>query len=131
MRVTLAAIDHNMHLSRKSKLTNAGKEQGHRKYSKRSQKLNYFHAEIVKKEKSFSYFPFLIAKMLHRHSTFEGSFTLPSDRMNEFDAKQISPTIGMKEPPSTETRVSFRKEGKMRIDTMSHHATSFYCRNCF
>ena len=95
----LAAIDHNMHLSRKSKLTYAGKEQGHRKYSKRSQN---FYAAIVKEEKSFSYFPFLVAKMLHRRSTFEGSFTLPSDRMNEFDAKQISPTIGMKEPPSTE-----------------------------
>ena len=99
MRVTLAAIDHNMHLSRKSKLTNTGKERGHRKYSKRSQK---FHAEIVKEEKSFSYFPFLVAKMLHRRSTYEGSFTLPSDRMNEFHPKQIAPTIGMKEPPSTE-----------------------------
>ena len=99
MRVTLAAIHHNMHLSRKSKLTNAGKEQGHRKYSKRSQK---FHAEIVKEKKSFSYFPFLVAKMLHRRSTYKGSFTLPFDRMNEFDPKQIAPTIGMKEPPSTE-----------------------------
>jgi len=79
MRVTLAAIDHNMHLSRKSKLTKAGKEQGHRKYSKRFQK---FLAKIVKEEKSFSYFPFLVAKMLHRCSMYEGSFTLPSHRIN-------------------------------------------------
>ena len=99
MRVTLAAIDHNMHLSRRPKLSKAGKEQGHRKYSKRSQK---FHAEIVKEKKSFSYFPFLVAKMLHRRSMYEGSFTLPSDRVNEFDPKQIAPTIGMKEPPPTE-----------------------------
>ena len=99
MRVTLAAIDHNMHLSRRPKLSKAGKEQGHGKYSKRLQK---FHAEIVKEEKSFSYFPFLVAKMLHRHSMYEGSFTLPSDRVNEFDPKQIAPTIGMKEPLPTE-----------------------------
>ena len=99
MRVTLAAIDHNMHLSRRPKLTKSGKEQGHRKYSKRSQK---FHAEIVKEEKSFSYFPFFFAKMLHRGSMYEGSFTSPSDRINKFDPKQIALTIGMKEPPPTE-----------------------------
>ena len=99
MRVMLAAIHHNMHLSRRPKLTKSGKEQSHRKYSKRSQK---FHAEIVREEKSFTYFPFLVAKMLHRRSMYEGSFTLPSDRINEFDPKQIAPTIGMKEPPPTE-----------------------------
>ena len=98
MRVTLAAIDHNMHLSRETKLSRAGKEQGHRKFSKRSQK---FHAEIVKQDKAYSYFPFLEAKMLHRRCVHEGSFTLPSDR-NDFDPKQIAPTIGMKEPPPTE-----------------------------
>ena len=97
MREMLAAIDHNMHLSRKPKLTNEGKE-GHRKYSKRSQK---FHAEVVKKEKQYSYFPFLVSKMLQRRSVSEVSFTLPSDR-NGFDPKQIAPTLEMKEPPPTE-----------------------------
>ena len=33
---------------------------------------------------------------------YEGSFTLPSDRLNEFDPKQIAPTIGMREPLPTE-----------------------------
>ena len=33
---------------------------------------------------------------------YEGSFTLPSDRINEFDAKQIASTIGMKVPLPTE-----------------------------
>ena len=97
MRVMIAAIDHNMHLNCKPKLTKEGKQQGHRKYSKRSQK---FHAEVVKEEKQYSYFPFLVCKMLHRRSVYEGSFTLPSDR-NSFDPKQIAPTIGMKEPPPT------------------------------
>ena len=111
MRVMLAAIDHNMHLCRKRKLTQGGKEQGHRKYSKRSQK---FHAEIVKEEKTYSYFPYLVTKMLHRRSMYEGSFTLPSDR-NTCDPKQIAPTIGMKEPPPTEELM----KGPSRFDKKS------------
>ena len=111
MRVMLAAIDDNMHLSRKPKLTNEGKEQGHRKYSKRSQKC---HAEVVKKEKKYSYFPFLVSKMLQRRSVYEGSFTLPSDT-NSFDPKQIAPTLGMKEPPLTEELM----KGPSRFDKKS------------
>lgn len=77
----------------------------------------------MKEEKSVSYFPFLVAKMLHRRSTFEGSFTLPSDRMNEFDAKQISPTIGMKEPPSTEELMAgpSRFENKVKGELIPCH----------
>ena len=98
MRVTLAAIDHNYHLSRKPAQRKDGGERGHRKYSKRSQK---YHAEVVREDKSYSYFPFLICKMLQRRSQMEGSFSQPSDR-NEFDPKQIAPTLAMKEPPPTE-----------------------------
>ena len=65
MRVTLAAIDHNYHLSRKPAQRKDGGERGHRKYSKRSQK---YHAEVVREEKSYNYFPFLISKMLQRRS---------------------------------------------------------------
>ncbi|XP_068709173.1 uncharacterized protein [Montipora foliosa] len=115
MRVMIAAIDHNMHLNRKPKLTKEGKQQGHRKYSKRSQK---FHAEVVKEEKQYSYFPFLVCKMLHRRSVYEGSFTLPSDR-NSFDPKQIAPTIGMKEPPPTEELL----KGPSRFDKKIHLKT--------
>lgn len=98
MRVTLAAIDHNYHLSRKPAQRKDGGERGHRKYSKRSQK---YHAEVVREKKSYNYFPFLICKMLQRRSQMEGSFSQPSDR-NEFDPKQIAPTLAIKEPPSTE-----------------------------
>lgn len=98
MRVTLAAIDHNFHLSRKEAQRKDGGQRGHRKYSKRSQK---YHAEVVKEEKSYSYFPFLICKMLQRRAQMEGSFSQPSDR-NDFDPKQIAPTLAMKEPPPTE-----------------------------
>lgn len=98
MRVTLAAMVRNFHLSRKPALRQDGAKRGHRKYSKRSQK---YHAEIVKEEKSYSYFPFLICKMLQRRAQMEGSFSQPSDR-NEFDPKQIAPTLAMKEPPPTE-----------------------------
>ncbi|KAJ7363182.1 hypothetical protein OS493_011462 [Desmophyllum pertusum] len=94
----LAAIDHNMHLLRKLALKNEGGQRDHRKYSKRTQK---FHAEIVREEKTYSYFPFLISKMLQRRCQMEGSFYLPSDR-NEFDPKQIALTLGMKAPPPTE-----------------------------
>lgn len=118
MRVMLAAIDHNMHLSRKPKLTNDGKEQGHRKYSKRSQK---FHAEVVKEEKQYSYFPFLVSKMLQRRSVYEGSFTLPSDR-NSFDPKQIAPTLGIKEPPPTEELL----KGPSRFDKKSMWKTTVH-----
>ena len=94
----LAALDHNFHLFRKAKSKVDGGQRSHRKYSKRSQK---YHAELVKEEKTYSYFPFMIAKMLQTRTQMEGSFNLPSDR-NEFDPKQIATTIGMKEPPPTE-----------------------------
>lgn len=98
MRVTLAAIDHNFHLARKPAQRKDGGQRGHRKYSKRSKK---YHAEVVKEEKSYSYFPFLTCKMLQRRSRMEGSFSQPSYR-NEFDPKQIAPTLAMKEPSPTE-----------------------------
>ena len=98
MRIMLAAIDRNMHLSRGHQLNAAGEEHGHRKYSKRTQK---FHAETVKEEKTYSYFPFLMAKMLKEHCLLEGSFSQKTDD-NVFNPKQITPTIGMKAAPSTE-----------------------------
>lgn len=98
MRIMLAAIDHNMHLFRGKQLNAAGDERGHRKFSKRTQK---FHAEIVKEEKAYSYFPFLMARMLKERCLLQGSFSQKTDD-NVFDPKQIAPTIGMKAAPSTE-----------------------------
>lgn len=95
----LAAIDHNMHLCRGQQLNAAGEERGHRKYSKRTQK---FHAETVKEEKAgYSYFPFLVAKMLKECCLLEGSFSQTTDD-NAYNPKQIAPTIAMKAAPSTE-----------------------------
>ena len=74
MRVMLAA---NMHLSRQTKAKKDGTQCGLSKYSKRSHK---FHTEVVKEDKSYSYFGYLISKMLQRRSEREGSFSLPSDR---------------------------------------------------
>ena len=51
MRIMLAAIDHNMHLSNENQLSTSGEERGHRKYSKQTQKI---HAEVVKKEKKIT-----------------------------------------------------------------------------
>ena len=47
MCIMLAAIDHNMHLSRGQQMNAAGEERGYRKYSKRTQK---FHAETQGRE---------------------------------------------------------------------------------
>ena len=41
----LAAIDHNMHLSRGSQLSTMGEQRGHRKFSKGTHR---FHAEVVR-----------------------------------------------------------------------------------
>ena len=90
MRVMLAALDHNFHLFRKAKSKVDGGQRGHRKYSKRSQK---YHAELVTEEKTYSYFPFLIAKMLQMCTQMEGSFNLPSDR-NEFDPNKLQEQLG-------------------------------------
>lgn len=94
----LAAMDHNMHLPRGQKLNAAGEKRGHRKYSKHTQK---FHDETIKEEKAYSYFPFLMAKMLKERCLLEGSFSQKTDD-NVFNPKQIAPTIGMKVAPPTE-----------------------------
>lgn len=98
MRIFLAAIDHNFHLFRKPKQGPGGELVGHRKYSKRTQR---YHAEIVKEEKSYKYFPYMVARMLDLRRGFEGSFSAKSD-VDEFNPKQIAPTLAMKAPPSTE-----------------------------
>ena len=98
MRMMLAAIDHNMHLSRGAKITEDGEERGHRKFSKRTQR---YHAELVKEEKTYSYFPFMVARMLKERAFFQGSFSQVTDD-NVFNPKQITPTIRMKTAPPTE-----------------------------
>lgn len=67
---------------------------GHRKYSKKTWR---YHAEIVKEEKSYSYFPYMVARMLEVPRGLQGSFSSKND-VDEFNPKQIAPTIGMKAP---------------------------------
>ena len=73
---------------------------GHGKYSKRTTK---YHAETVKQEKEYSYFPFMMARMLKERAQLEGSFSQRTDD-NVFNPKQMAPTLGMKEasPPTEE-----------------------------
>ena len=98
MRAILAAIHHDMHRSRGNQTNAAGDQRGHRKFSKHTQK---FHAEIVTEEKSYSYFPILMAKMLKERCLLHGSFSQSTDD-NLFDPKQIAATIGMKVAHPTE-----------------------------
>lgn len=98
MRILLAAIDHNFHLFRKPKQSAGGDLVGHRTYSKRTTR---YHAEIVKEDKTYGYFPYMAARMLDTRKRFEGSFSAKSD-VDDFNPKQIAPTLAMKAPPPTE-----------------------------
>jgi len=51
MRVMLATMDHNFHLFRNPQSSSDGRQLGHHKYSKRSQKC---YAELIREEKSYS-----------------------------------------------------------------------------
>lgn len=87
-----------MHLFRKAKTNKDGGLVGHLKFSKRTDR---YHAEVVKEEKQYSYFPYMAARMLSTRKEFQGIFSSRSD-VDEFNPKQIAPTLGMKEVPSTE-----------------------------
>ena len=97
VRIMLAAIDNNMHLFRGNKSSADGSERGHRKFSKRTRR---YHSEPIKEEKEYSYFPYIMSRMLKERSEFQGSISQQTDD-NVFDPKQIAPTLGMKEPPPT------------------------------
>ena len=96
MRILLAAIDHNFHLSRNPN-SQGGELAAHRKYSKRTQR---YHAEIVKEDETYACFPYMVARMLQTRKAFEGRFSARSD-VDEFNPKQIAPTLAMKAPPPT------------------------------
>lgn len=61
MRILLAVIDHNFHLFQKPKKSRGGDLVGHRKYSKRTQR---YHAEVVKEDKAYAYFPSMVPSMV-------------------------------------------------------------------
>ena len=91
MRIHLAAIDHNFHLFRKSKQSPEGDLVGHREYSKRTQR---YHAEIVKEERGYAYFPFMVSRMLDAPEDLKA--------VSQLGQMLTSSTLAMKAPPSTE-----------------------------
>ena len=76
MRIMLLAIDHNMHLSGGSQLNTMGEQRGHRKFPKRTQR---FHAEVVREDKQYSYYPYMIVRVLKEGCMLYGTFSQPSD----------------------------------------------------
>ena len=91
MRIHLAANDHNFHLFRKSKQSLEGDLVGHRENSKRTQQ---YHAEIVKEERGYAYFPFKVSRMLDAPEDLKA--------VSQLGQMLTSSTLAMKAPPSTE-----------------------------
>ena len=73
------------------------------KFSKRTQR---YHVESVKEETSYSYFPFMVARVLKERALFQRND-------NVFNPKQIAPTIGMKTTPPTEAPSPIAKCAKL------------------
>ena len=99
-RMALAAIDHNIHLNRPLAITQDGKQCFKRKYNKNSRK---FTAEPVKEQKSYSYIPYCLAKIVierkeKKDTAMERLVRVPND------PKLISPTLDVvtKPPPTSQ-----------------------------
>ena len=103
-RVILAAIDHNMHVFRPQATTRDGSLKFARKYSKRTKN---WHAEPVKIEKDYKYWPFLLSNILRRRHDDAGSVRRAVARPVSHP-KNLAPTISMKQPTPTEELVQFR-----------------------
>ena len=103
-RVTLAAIDHNMHVFRPHATTREWKLKDARKYSKRTKK---WHAEPVKAPKDYKYWPFLLSQILNLRHEDKGSVRRHVQRPINHP-KNLAPTISMKQPTQTAELVKFR-----------------------
>ena len=55
----------------------------------------------MKEDKAYAYFPYMVVRMRDTRRGFQGSVSAKND-IDEFDPKQIAPTLAMKAPPSTE-----------------------------
>ena len=100
-----------MHLFRKAKTNKDGGLVGHRKFSKRTDR---YHAEVVKDEKQYFYLSYMAAGMLSKRKEFQGIFSSRLD-VNEFNPKQIAPTLGMKEAPPTEQLLKAPSRFSMKL----------------
>ncbi len=93
-----------MHADREQADNENGQLMYARKYSKRTKRL---HAERVKTEKSYHYFPDQIAMILKQREADEGR----SNRripLSGRHPKLISPYIGLRNPPPTSELVKTR-----------------------
>ena len=97
MRILLAAIDHNFHLFRKPKKNKEGDLVGHRKYSKRTT----ISCRGCERGQGLCLFPLHGCKDAGHVQRVSRQFSAKND-IDEFDPKQIAPTLALKAPPSTE-----------------------------
>ena len=95
----LAVLDHNFHLFRK---TVDGKFQ--KLYSKRS---GNWRVEAVKEDKTYSYWPKLIAEILCKRAE-DPETAARHVIVSPTNPQHLAPTIAMREPPTTEDLVAAR-----------------------
>ena len=98
-RCLLAVLDHNFHLFRK---TIDGKFK--KLYSKRS---GNWRAEAVKEDKTYSYWPALIAEILSKRAE-DRETAARHVTVSPTDPQHLAPTIAMKESPATGDLVAAR-----------------------
>lgn len=93
----MGAIDHNMRLFRAHATTRDGSLKYAQKYSERTKK---WHAEPVKSEKDYKYWPLLLSNILCRRHDDTGSVRRTvAQPVNH--PKNVAPTISMKQPTAT------------------------------
>ena len=98
-RCLLAVLDHNFHLFRK---TIDGKFK--KLYSKQS---GNWRAEAVKEDKSYSYWPALIAEILCKRAEDQET-AARHVTVSPTNPQHLAPTIAMRESPTTENLVAAR-----------------------
>ena len=76
-------------LFRKPKKSKGGDLVGHRKYSKRTQR---YHAEVVKEDKAYAYFPYMVARMLDTRGGFKAVFR-PRMMLMNFTPNRLHQTL--------------------------------------
>ena len=98
-RCLLAALDHNFHVFRETIDRKFKKV-----YSKRS---GNWRAEAVKEEKSYSYWPALIAEILCKRAEDQET-AARHVIVSPTNPQHLAPTIAMRESPTTEDLVAAR-----------------------
>ena len=93
--MTLAALDHNMHIFRPQAITKDGQPLWKKQYSKRTKR---WHPEPVIAEKTYEYIPYLVANVLKARVDDEETFVRVVS-LPEQHPRHLSPTIALRESP--------------------------------